>query len=287
MTDEINFKEKYDKILDIQPIAKERDKVKGDVKFDYIGLEIEIAVEFQRDRYTFIRALIKKIKNLVGKNGVFVRDATILGSYSFEIVLNPLPIKKIGNIYSNLMKILAFSDGSLQFNKEHNCGLHMNFNQYDIKNIKQTHKDLLLFMSQKQEYFEENIYKRVHYDFDFDQYLEYQKTISSKYLAINYLNKKLIEIRNIKVELTKKELMDLMKYIINIFYPNKLIIKKKIKRIQKLKTILSDTFQKNNINDIKKSLDNKLLIIKFEKNIPKIILPDENIISYIEDREEN
>lgn len=286
MSDEINFKEKYDKILEIQPIAYGNDKIKGDVKFDYVGLEIEIAVEFQRDRYTFIRTLIKKIKNLIGKNGIFVRDATILGSYSFEIVLNPLPIKKISALYLNLMKIIEFSDGSLQFNKEHNCGLHMNFNQYDIKNIKQTHRDLLLFMSQKSEYFEENIYKRTYYNFEFEKYLEYQKKISSKYLSINYLNKKLIEIRNIKVGLSKKELTDLMKYIINIFYPNKLIIKKKIKRIQNLKSIMSDTFQKNNIKDINKSLKDSLLIIKFEKKIPIIILPDENIISYIDNREE-
>ena len=68
------------------------------------------------------------------------------------------------------MDIVKFSDGSICFDKKHNCGLHMNFNQYDIDDIDAAHKRLLLLMNQKDKYFEENIYKRIIYNFDFNDY---------------------------------------------------------------------------------------------------------------------
>ncbi len=285
MAGEINFKEKYDNILDIQPTRVIKRLFKKIVNFNYVGLEIEISVQYTRERYTFIKTLLKKIKTLVADNGFFVRDNTIIGIYSFEIVLKPLPINEIKDIYSTLMEIISFSDGSLIFDKGHSCGLHMNFNQYDIKDLNHSHQRLLLFINQNPQYFEENVYKRVIYDFDFKKYLKFQKNISSKYTAVNYLNKKLIEVRNIKVGLSSEEIENIMINIINVLYPEKLIRKRRNKGISNMKSILSATFQKNNSNEIQKSLKKDILIIRFTKEGPKVIQPNEKIISNIKEKE--
>ena len=114
MNEEIDFVERYDELLNVQPCYG-IDRVKHKVKYNYIGLEIEISVNYERERYTFIRTLLKKIIALVGDNGYFTHDGTIIGKYSFEIVLDPLPISEIKRIYSTLMEIIKFSDGSILF----------------------------------------------------------------------------------------------------------------------------------------------------------------------------
>lgn len=281
MSEEIDFNQRYDELLEVKPAyGYERELPK--IKFNYVGLEIEIAIEYQRDRYSFIRTLLKNIKKVVGDNGYFVKDGTILGTYSFEIVLDPMSTKKAAKIYKKLMEIVKFSDGSICFDKEHNCGLHMNFNQYDIENINESHKRLLILMNQKSQYFEENIYKRVFYDFDFENYLEFQKDVASKYVGINYLDKKLVEVRNIKTGLTFKALESVMIDIINALFPDKLPEVKDIKHTKKLITIMNETFQNDNKKLLKESLDSDYLIIKFGKKGPKIIKTTDSIKKVIE-----
>lgn len=281
MNEEFDFTSRYDKLLDIKSALKYKRNLPK-IKYNYVGLEIEIAVNFTRSRHTFIRTLLKKIKSVVGDNGFFVKDNTILGDYSFEIVLDPMSIKKVCVIYKKIMDIVKFSDGSICFDKEHNCGLHMNFNQYDIENINESHKRLLILMNQKSQYFEENIYKRVFYDFDFENYLEFQKDVASKYVGINYLDKKLVEVRNIKTGLTFKALESVMIDIINALFPDKLPEVKDIKHTKKLITIMNETFQNDNKKLLKESLDSDYLIIKFGKKGPKIIKTTDSIKKVIE-----
>ena len=175
------------------------------------------------------------------------------------------------------MKIVEFSDGSICFDREHNCGLHLNFNQFDIENIEVSHQRLMLLINQKCQYFEENIYKRSYYEFDFKKYLEFQKNIADKYISVNYLNKKLVEVRNIKTHLSSKALESIIRDIINALFPDKLIDVKDIKHTKKMKKILSETFQNNNNKLIKESLNSNLLIIDFNEKNPKIILPNDKI----------
>lgn len=282
MSEDINFVERYDELLDIKPNYG-YDRVIPPVKFNYVGFEIEIAVNFDRGRYSFIRTMLKKIKKLVGENGYFVKDGTILGDYSFEIVLDPMSIKKSVKIYRDLMKIVEFSDGSICFDKEHNCGLHLNFNQFDIENIEVSHQRLMLLINQKSQYFEENIYKRSYYEFDFKKYLEFQKNVADKYISVNYLNKKLVEVRNIKTHLSSKALESIIRDIINALFPDKLKDVKDIKHTKKMKKILSETFQNNNNKLIKESLNSNLLIIDFNEKNPKIILPNDKIKKVIKE----
>lgn len=282
MIEEIDFVERYDELLGVLPCYG-IDRVKKRVKYDHIGLEIEISVNYERERYTFIRNLLKKIIALVGDNGYFTHDGTIIGKYSFEIVLDPLPVNEIKRIYTILMQIIKFSDGSLLFDKEHNCGLHMNFNQYDIDDLNESHKRLLLFLDENSNLFDENVYKQLINKFDFGEYLEFQKNVGSKYVAVNYLNKKIVEVRNVKVGLSTKQLEKVMNGILEALFYKKKKIKKLEPITEKMIDIMSDVFEDNSFEKIKKSLDNDLLIIKFSKNKAKVIEPDKRIIELLSD----
>ena len=282
MNEEIDFVERYDELLDVKPCYG-IDRVKRRVKYDHIGLEIEISVNYERERYTFIRTLLKKIIALVGDNGYFTHDGTIIGKYSFEIVLDPLPVSEIKRIYSTLMEIIKFSDGSILFDKEHNCGLHMNFNQYDVEDLNESHKRLLLFLDDNAGLFDENVYKQLVNKFDFAEYLEFQKNVGSKYVAVNYLNKKIVEVRNVKVGLTTKQLEKVMNGILEALFYKKKKVKQLEANTEKMVDIMSDVFEDNSYEAIKESLDNDLLIVKFVKNKAKIIKPDKRVIEMLSD----
>ncbi len=282
MNEEIDFVERYDELLNVQPCYG-IDRVKHKVKYNYIGLEIEISVNYERERYTFIRTLLKKIIALVGDNGYFTHDGTIIGKYSFEIVLDPLPISEIKRIYSTLMEIIKFSDGSILFDKEHNCGLHMNFNQYDVEDLNESHKRLLLFLDENANLFDKNVYKQLVNKFDFGEYLEFQKNVGSKYVAVNYLNRKIVEVRNVKVGLTTKQLEKVMNGILEALFYKKKKAKQLAPNTEKMIDVMSDVFENNSFDLIKDSLDNDLLIIKFNKNKAKIIKPDKRIIEMLSD----
>lgn len=282
MIEEIDFIKRYDELLNIQPNYGV-DRVKKPVRFDYIGLEIEVSVNYERERYTFIRTLLKKVVKAVGDDGYFTSDGTIIGNYSFEIVLDPLPIKKIKSIYSTLLKISKFSDGSIIMDKEHNCGIHMNFNQYDMADPNLSHQRLLLLMKEESEYFEENVYKQVIYNFNFEEYLEFQRNVSAKYTAVNYLNKKLIEVRNIKVGLSANDLETIMTLLLDaLFYDKREIIMER-KATKDLTKIMSKVWQKNNYKVIEKALDDKIMIIAFTKKGPKIVLANDKIKQIVEE----
>lgn len=276
MNEEFDFTSRYDKLLDIKSALKYKRNLPK-IKYNYVGLEIEIAVNFTRSRHTFIRTLLKKIKSVVGDNGFFVKDNTILGDYSFEIVLDPMSIKKVCVIYKKIMDIVKFSDGSICFDKEHNCGLHMNFNQYDIEDKNASHQRLLLLMNQKSQYFEENVYKRVVYNFDFEKYLDFQKKVSDKYIAINYLDVKLVEVRNIKTGLTSKEMQRIMCDIINALFPDKTLEVKECKQSKSLTKVLSKTFETANKKELKTSFKNNLIVIKLTKKGAVLVVPTEDI----------
>ncbi len=275
----INWKKRYDDILDIKPLYGYNRNL-NDIKFNQVGLEIEIAVNYTRDRYTFIKRLISNIKKLIGKNGYFVKDATIIGDYNFEIVLDPLTPTKIKTIYSKLLEIIEISQGSICLSKENNCGIHLNFNQYDILDKEEAHKRLNAFALSNSEYFEENEYKQFVFKYSYDDYLKFQKKISNKYLWVNYLDSKLVEIRNVRVDLSPSELINLIKEITNaLFYDKIAISNKKEKRTYKnLKILFEKSFQKLSKDTIERVVTkDRLLIISLDNKGPILIIPDKSL----------
>ncbi len=245
-----------------------------------MGLEIEIAVNFTRDKYTFIKKLISNIKKLVGKNGYFVKDATIIGDYNFEIILDPLTPTRIKTIYSKLLDIIRISQGSICLSKENNCGIHLNFNQYDILDKEEAHKRLNAFVLSNSQYFEENEYKQFVFKYQYKDYLKFQKKISNKYLWVNYLDSKLVEIRNIKVDLSPLELITLIKEITNALFYDKVAIsnQKEKKTYKNLNILFEKSFQNASKETIEKVVSSdKLLIISLESSGPKLIVPDKKL----------
>lgn len=213
-----DFTARYDKILDIKPAFGYKRKLADVINYDQVGMEIEVSVTLQRDKYSFIRQLLKNIKKIVGDKGYIVKDWTVIGDYNFEIVLDPLSVDEIYEFWNNLQEIIKFSQGLINVSKEKNCGIHLNFNQYDISNLHESHKRLTAYLSEKENFFEENIYKQYKFIWDFDEYLKYQRTISSKYLWVNYLGKRVVEVRNVKTSLNSTELVILIKKLLEALY---------------------------------------------------------------------
>lgn len=201
----INFQDKYDELLDIKPNYNYERKL-GVIPYNYIGIEIEVSVNYKRDSYSFIKKLLSKIKVAVGENGYFVKDNTIKGSYNFEIILDPLPIDKIIIIYTKIYQIIEFSDKLIESSSKKNCGLHANFNKKDVSNLSIAHKNMINLVLNNSEFFDNNRYKQKVLIWEYEKYLDYQKDISGKYVWINYSKEKIIEIRNIKAGLTPNNL---------------------------------------------------------------------------------
>ena len=283
MKKKIDFTKKYDNVLDIKSIYSYKRKLPK-IDFRQVGLEIEISVNYRRDQFSFIKSLLLKMKEAVGDKGYFVKDGTVLGNYQFEIVLDPLYPNELNKIFQKLKDIIDHSEVTFEISSEKNCGIHLNFNKLEIVDKKVAHQRLLSLILENRDLFEENIYKKFKFIWDYSKYFEYQKTISSKYLAVNYLKKRVVEIRNIKVSIKPEKLIKLIKLITVALYKENLT-DEEIKKMKitptfdvysNIKRLLEKSFESVNSKElIKKIKDEKLLIISLKDDIPKIISRDE------------
>jgi len=277
-----DYEAKYDKVLDIKPAFGYKRELPNKIDYDQVGLEIEVSVTLERDKYSFTKKLLENIKQLVGDRGYFVKDGTIIGDYSFEIVLDPLKVEEIYEFWNTLQEIMLFSKGLIQITPEKNCGIHMNFNQYDITNISESHKRLMALLSEKENYFEENIYKQYKFIWDFDEYYKFQNKVSSKYLWVNYLDKKLVEIRNVKTKLSPMEFVDLIKKILNALFYDKAQKEFDYESFITLNKIYDTALDKVRSDKVFESINkNGFVIIGFNDNTSEIIEPTDEIIEKI------
>ncbi len=259
----------FDKILDVKS-AYNYDRKISQVDFDNIGLEIEVAMNFNRDSYSFTKKLLENFKNVVGENGYFVKDGTVLGDYSFELILDPLPVDEICSIIEKLEEIISFSSGVLEVSKEKNCGIHANFNKYDVIDLNKSHQNILNIMIEKENYFETNRYKQKKFIFDYEEYLDYQEKIGDKYLFINYKKSKIIEIRNIKAELSAQKLKTILNDLLYAMYYDKI----SQQTIEKKQNISFDEIQSLLINNFSKISNNKVITIEIIDNKPTFDIKD-------------
>lgn len=282
--EEINYSDRYDEILEIKPSFGYKREL-GNVYYNQVGLEIEVSINYSRENYSFIRKLLKKIKFLVGDNGYFTKDGTVLGDYSFEIVMDPLYIDEIKEFYTDLLKITDFSKGAIEISKEKNCGIHMNFNQYDVTDLSLAHKKLTSFVSENSKYFEANNYKQFKFIWDINKYIEYQRKISSKYVWVNYLDKKLIEIRNIKADITSRELINVINNILSCLYYDKDVEEFSHKTFETLDSIYDTAFD-NDISDkiLESVINNEFLVLSLTGKKAKLVTLDEELIKKIKDK---
>ena len=279
-----DYTEKYDKILDIKPAFGYKRALPEVIRYDWVGLEIEVSVTLERDKYSLIGKLLKNIKELVGKRGYFVKDYTVMGDYQFEIVLDPLPVEDIYDIWNTLSEITHFSGGLIQVSKEKNCCIHMNFNQYDITDKYEAHKRLTALLSEKEDYFEENIYKQYKFIWDFDEYCKYQSTVSSKYLWINYLDTKLVEVRNIRTTLNPTELIILIKKILEALFYDRNNIPFDYQAFTSLSKIYDTAFDKVQTNKVFNDInDSGFVVISLKDKKGKVVSLSEELRSKIKE----
>lgn len=270
---EINYQAKYDEILDIKPSYGYKRELKP-VEFDEVGLEIEVAVNYDRNSYSFIRKLLIKIKDLVGENGYFVKDGTIIADYSFEIVLDPMKLEKIYNIYDKLMDIIDFSDGLIEISKEKKCGIHLNFNKKDIIDMNTAHKKITSYVCENKYGFEENMYKQFKFIWDFDEYYRYQQDVADKYLWINYLKSKVVEVRNVKVGMNAEKLTTVIKDILICLYGEQMKESYDCKLYDSLEKLYNKTFSKKD-SILKQLKEDGIVVLSLDgQDIKMISLSD-------------
>jgi len=214
-----NLKKDYEKAKYIKGFKKitqikdRKDKEFFDV--DGCGLEIEFGVKYARASVSYIETGLQKLVDIVKGNGKFVIDNTIGNDLNLEIVLNPFHKEELKPIFYKLVQIFDFYEN---FEITESCGVHANFRADE--GLKKAFFDDLANGGYDPQYFVHNKYK---VDFltiihkkdgtvmDYDEYIEHQKNISAKYVAVNFLKKDLIEFRSL--DLTWENI----EYVIDMF----------------------------------------------------------------------
>jgi hypothetical protein len=189
-----------------------------DEVFGY-GIEIEVSAKVARTHFVFLKTMIENIIKVINYRGNFVTDRTILGDYGFEICLDPLAKEECIEKYFKIREIIDFSSGILEASDEKNCGLHINIKASDRTKAARFKELFEILDENDHETFSFNEFKKLYRADNYDDYLAYQKEISAKYLAINYLKDGLIELRCINPQISKAKytaLLDKLEALFNV-----------------------------------------------------------------------
>lgn len=181
------------------------------------GLEIEVSAKVLRTHITFLKTMIDNIIKVVNYRGNFVFDRTIKGDYGFEICLDPLRKEECLEVYYKIREIIDFSGHILNVSAENNCGLHINLKACEAMKAKKMKELFNLIDVNDDKTWAFNEYKKLIDIEDYDKYLDFQKTVSGKYLAVNLLKPDLIELRCVKSEILYDDLSRLFDQLEAIF----------------------------------------------------------------------
>lgn len=202
----------YKSLNELLQINKKEDYyIERDV-FGY-GLEIEVSAMVKRTHITFLKTMLTNIIRVMDYRGNFETDRTIKGDYGFEICLDPLEKDECILLYSKIREIIAFSNNILSTSNDLGCGLHINI-RVEEEQKQLTYKKLIEYIKNSDSrLYSYNEYKNLVEFEDYETYYNYQKEISGKYLAINYLKENIVEIRcinpEVDIELLSKLFSDL------------------------------------------------------------------------------
>ena len=193
-------KRRFLRILDMQDEHKKEffDGVDG------CGLEIEFGVVYEYRCRVYIETGLRKLKEFVGDRGKFVPDRSI-GSYlNVEIVLKPFPREQLRDIFRGIRSIIMFYDN---FTFDDNCGIHANFKADE--DLKECFYDVLNDGRYETSRFSHNKYRA---DFmalctkedgtkrTYAEYLKLQQMVGAKYCGVNFLKKRLVEVRTLNLD---------------------------------------------------------------------------------------
>ena len=152
---------------------------------------------------------------LVQGKGKFVIDNTIGTDLNLEIVLNPFGKEELRPLLEDIMDILEFYEN---FVINENCGVHANFRADG--ELKKKFYNLLLEGHYEEDRFAHNKYK-VNFNQltkkrdgslrNYEEFIEYQNRVSSKYTSVNFLKDGLVEFRALDLNWENIE------YVIDIY----------------------------------------------------------------------
>ena len=171
---------------------------------DGCGLEIEFGVRYERRCRSYIECGLRRIKEMVGQNGKFVPDESIGWDLNVEIVLMPIEINFLRVLFLDIKEIIDFYEN---FIFDANCGVHANFRADD--SLKHAFYYILVNGGYTPERFTHSKYKMDFMDIvsrtsgyimNYNDYIDYQKRISSKYAGVNFLKDNLIEFRTLDLD---------------------------------------------------------------------------------------
>ncbi len=184
------------------------------------GLEIEVSAKVARTHFIFLKAMLNNIINAINYRGNFVFDRTIIGDYGFEICLDPLEKEECIKIYSRIREIIEFSGDILNVEPKNSCGLHINIKADERIKAEKFEQLFSIIDAEDNECFVFNEYKKIIDVEDYETYLNYQKEVSSKYLAVNLLKPNLIELRCVNPKISMENFEKLLNKIENVFGGN-------------------------------------------------------------------
>lgn len=206
---------KWDMILFRRILDMKSDSVKEYFNREGCGLEIEFGIRYEYRSRHYIRAGLRKMKDLVGNKGKFVPDMTIASDFNVEIVLMPMGQEALSDLFYDIKNIIEFYQN---FVFDSYCGIHANFRADE--NMKRKFYHILVNGGYDSKRFVHTKYKMDFMDIvnkpsgalmTYDEYLNFQNRICSKYTGVNFLKKDLVEFRSL--DLNWKDI----EYVFNLY----------------------------------------------------------------------
>lgn len=286
------LRKRFDEILEIKPLVGYY-LTKPHLGYMNISMTIDILLTYKRGKLAVIEMLLEKLKKMVTPYGHFTDNPSCVMSYSFKIHIVSEPVDVICKVYQSIKEFLTFSKGLLSSRIEDGMELHFYFLKKEVYNLEKSHLLLLSYIIDHRIYFKEGDFNTLKV-MKYMDYLKYQLDVAGPFLAINYLGNDVIEIKNIRNDLTKRELSSLLYSILGVFYYERFTFSERRKyhmerteeeefTYQLLSKFIEEKLEKKDQNFIKSCLRNqKTFAISFQNGNFTLIDVTESILNEVE-----
>ncbi len=196
----------FDKILDIDLIKYQYEK-------NLVGMKINLGTNYNLKDEKFIENTLLKLKKIVYDNGCFLRRSKVISDYSFSIILKPMEVNNLIKIYTKILKVIKNSRETIIYKNDYNSSLTLRFSKIDIEKY---HKNLINYLYKNKNLFRKDKYTKILKKSSYKKYLNKQEEFTGKYALVNYLNKRYLEVRNLKLKIKTENLKEIIINILDI-----------------------------------------------------------------------
>lgn len=290
------LRKRFDEILEIKPLVGYY-RTKPHMEYKNISMTIDVLLTYKRGKLAIIEMLLEKLKKMISPYGHFTDNPNYLMSYSFKIHIVSEPVDIICNLYQSIKEFLDFSKGLLSSRIEDGMELHFYFLKKEVYNLEKSHLSLLSYIIDHRIFFKEGDFNTLKV-MKYIEYLKYQLDVAGPFLAINYLDNDVIEIKNIRNDLTKRELSSVLFSLLGIFYYERFTFserrKYRIERVEEenftyqlLLQFMEENLERKDQNFIKSCLRNqKTFAVSFQNGVFTLVEVTEPILNQLEKKRE-